>query len=441
MAGEESTEGERRTQSSIREPMKAAELPKAPDAERAVCGAMFRWPGAVGALCAELGLTAAIFTDLAPRLIFGYQAESWAAGVELDEVGVIEKLRASGNLQAIGGIPFVLGLQSYAPSSTVIRTHCETIQGKAILRGVMSACTDYHARAAGQDEDPVLLAQSVSSTMTDLICGMRKEAAKTVKQLIQEKIERMQDGEPDKDVLLTGLTDLDRVSPIRLGSVPLLTGERKAGKSIFAITVTANLLRAGRRVLYFTLEDPGANVLDRITANLSRTPIARQHIKVITEGESMRVYSALKDLATYPLTIRDDTYDISGIQAVTRQEKAKHPDLACVVIDYAQLVRAQVSKGANREVEVATVSRAVRLLAMELKVVIILLCQINKEGEARESKALEQDCTAMWKVRACEEAGERDLEIPFQRDGESAILLKFTFRGEISRFENYIRPA
>src|SRR5690606_35862480 len=137
------------------------------------------------------------------------------------------------------------------------------------------------------------------------------------------------------------------------------------------------------------------------------------------------------------LSIRDDTYDVSGIQAVSRQEKAKHPDLSCIVIDYAQLIRVKVAKGASREVEVATVSRAIRLLAMELRVAILFLCQLNKEGETRESKSLEQDCTAMWKVNKTENERVREIEIPFQRNGESGVGFRLTYYGELSRFENY----
>jgi KaiC/GvpD/RAD55 family RecA-like ATPase len=57
-------------------------------------------------------------------------------------------------------------------------------------------------------------------------------------------------------LLKTGLSGLDRYSPLRRGDMPLIVGERKDGKSILALTLMSNMVGIGERGLYFSLESP-----------------------------------------------------------------------------------------------------------------------------------------------------------------------------------------
>jgi len=111
------------------------------------------------------------------------------------------------------------------------------------------------------------------------------------------------------------------------------------------------------------------------------------------------------------------------------------------VVDHAQLVRASGIETRREEVE--KVSRELRLLAMELHVPLLLLCQLNKEGETRETKALEMDATAMWRIDRTSnvENGERRLVIPWQRNGESGIAANVAFNGSLARVENLSREV
>lgn len=76
---------------------------------------------------------------------------------------------------------------------------------------------------------------------------------------------------------------------------------------------------------------------------------------------------------------------------------------------------------------------------MELELPLILLSQLNADGFTRESRALEQDATAMWKVGVDpDEPNKRWIEIPWQRNGESNIRFPVTFLGYCARVENYV---
>jgi hypothetical protein len=79
-----------------------------------------------------------------------------------------------------------------------------------------------------------------------------------------------------------------------------------------------------------------------------------------------------------------------------------------------------------------------RLLSNELNFAIVVLSQVNEDGKSRESRALEHDCTAIWKLLPCEgDAKSRFLAIPYQREGESGIQFPLTFLGHLASFENF----
>ena len=56
-----------------------------------------------------------------------------------------------------------------------------------------------------------------------------------------------------------------------------------------------------------------------------------------------------------------------------------------IVIDYLQLIKADRRFG-NRASEVGDISKAIKALAMELHVPIILLSQLNRVSELKETK-------------------------------------------------------
>ena len=91
----------------------------------------------------------------------------------------------------------------------------------------------------------------------------------------------------------------------------------------------------------------------------------------------------------------------------------KNQDFDLVVIDYLQLVKANKSYN-NRVSEVGDVSKGIKALAMELKIPVIALSQLNRTKNAtdeptisdlRESGDIEQDASNVMLMWNIDEAG------------------------------------
>jgi replicative DNA helicase len=105
-----------------------------------------------------------------------------------------------------------------------------------------------------------------------------------------------------------------------------------------------------------------------------------------------------------PVYVSDKTkVDVNEIRA--KAWKLRHKKgLSCLIIDYLQLVESSTNKNYNREQEVAKISRGLKLMAMEMDIPVIVLCQLNRSvtsrkgkdrfpqlSDLRESGAIEQD--------------------------------------------------
>ncbi len=339
-----------------------------------------------------------------------------------DLLAFTEQVQAAGEIAACGGPAELTRIwMNVCHSPKIMPFYLEILEDRHAKRKVLEACSN--TLASSEWEGATLKADALG--MLQAIPDPASiKPRKTFAQIVDEQLEQFLSGKPAEDVLPTGLVDLDRISPLRRGDMALIAGERKAGKTILALSIILNIARRSVPVLFFSLEDRQAKVIERLLHACAR--------KGILDRQS--TLRASHELVTLPLHIRDDVYDLAAIAAVSREAKAMH-EIGLIVIDYAQLVRSKTSKD-RRELEVAEVSRTLRLLAMELNTPLILLSQLNAEGQTRESRSLEQDATAMWMIKMSEHGpGQRLILIPWQRNGESGRGFEVAFLGDQARVE------
>lgn len=421
-------------------------LPNDPEAERALLCCVINSPETVarlnGNLCPES------FYDPANRAIFQTVAAMQAEKQPVDIATLTSRLRSKGRLDAVGGPAYVTSILTEVPTAAYASQYADTLREKRQLRELHIACADIQCRCQSEQDNADGLVSELAAKVAGIATNGRQKPRRTFKHAILDKMQRIEQNQADGDLVTTGLARLDRESPVKLGDMPVIAGSAKAGKSILALTIAGNLASRGEGVLYFSLEDREPKLVDRLTAGATRVPIIRHHIDSLKEHEVTLFTDSATKMSRWNFTIRDDVFDIQQILSVSRAEKATNEDLGAVFVDYVQLVRGERRKSDSREVEVAGVSRALRLLAMELALPVFVLSQLNKENDTRESKAIENDATAIWRIdkipRKKESKddpdtfidNERAIVIPIQRNGDSGVFFRVAFLGSIARVED-----
>jgi replicative DNA helicase len=379
------------------------------------------------------------FAIPANRTTYAQLLNYQSSGKKFDLIAFTQFMADSGTLEEVGGASYLTDLYAFVPSPSNHLYYLEIVKDRRLLRDIVERAekTVKYATTPGEFFSVAQILERAQVAFGE----MKKfslEPEKTLADWMDEKAERMQTGEPDDDIIFTRLSDLDRLSKLRRGDMPVIKAYQKVGKSTLALTILENIaIHDGKPALYFSLEDRTAKVMDRLLAGIARISVDRHHVRRLTPGEQTKAVKAMEKICASQLVVVDNIFALPAMIARAKKMKLDHPDLALVVVDYAQLINVEVKKSDTREREIAIISRSWRQFAMESGVPVLLLSQVNKEGATRESKALEQDCTACWEVQKEEgNEEERTIYIEFQRDGKSGVSFPLRFLGAIHRMEN-----
>jgi replicative DNA helicase len=176
------------------------------------------------------------------------------------------------------------------------------------------------------------------------------------------------------------------------------------GKTAFALHLALAAGRAGKHVLVNSLEMQGERLGDRwLCAQAANVDAGHLKTGLLDAGERQQALEAARLLSALPVYVDDNPkMSMDHIRSSALLQKSKgRCDL--LIIDYLQLCEMKSGqKNRNREQEVAEASRKAKLIAKELDIPVILLCQLNRECEMRadkrpalsdlrESGAIEQD--------------------------------------------------
>ncbi|WP_421907255.1 replicative DNA helicase [Mameliella sp.] len=198
------------------------------------------------------------------------------------------------------------------------------------------------------------------------------------------------------DFVPTGIHAVDRLlNGLYPGELILLGGRPSMGKTATAINMAANAARAGRKVVFCSLEmNPEAIALRLLSERMAATgnAVAYRDLRGGKFNERARedLGSALEEVAQLPIEFLPRQYqDVGALLAGAKRTKAKMGGLDLLVVDYVQLMRSAQAK--NRYETITEVSRALKNLAGMLNVPVLALSQLSRAVEQRDDKRPRMD--------------------------------------------------
>jgi replicative DNA helicase len=203
----------------------------------------------------------------------------------------------------------------------------------------------------------------------------------------------------EKDAISWGFDELDDAfKKMRRGELVIVAARPSVGKSSLLRPVVTRAALAGLHPVFFTLEEPIGDVLDKAASSLTRIPLTELHRAHPRDVQAFK--KALEKIGKSRLCIFDDTSLAAMLARVQAFHSRAPVDL--VVIDYLGLIdEVNPAKGENKTQAIERVTKALKRLAIELKLVVLVACQLNR-GQAdgnrvpmlsdlRDSGAIEQD--------------------------------------------------
>lgn len=395
------------------------------------------------------------YSDAMAR-IFQAMQRMRRTGTPIDTVTLAEELIAGGQLESVGGLAVLGELMDVVSHSAHAGYYASLIAEKWMRREIIYAARGIESECFESGKTPDEILATAVQRLSQLDDGSDRDGLVTLGESCQQvldEIMKRQNGDDQTGCLSTGFPDLDHMlGGFREGQMIVLAARPAMGKSALGLNIARNVLKAGKGVLFISLEMSHSEMTERLLS--SETGVNGHDITSgkVSEQQRFELSTCAEAISRNRLFYLDNKYSIADITAKARLAYRKH-GVRFVVADYLQLVDAESKRGMLREQAVSSVSRELKRLAMELKIPVLVLSQLNREVEKRDDKrpklsdiresgAIEQDANVVLFLHrpdaydAEDRPGQAELIIAKNRTGPTGMLL-LTWRKEFCRFESY----
>ena len=393
------------------------------------------------------------------RRIFSRMGELHERGERIDRVTIANELMRYNELESCDGLSYLVSLDDGLPQILNIDAYIRIVKDKAVLRRIIFASQHLMNRCLIGEEEPDEILAGAEETLLKLGESRVKAGLVSPRQVIDD----YQGGlnaflDPSKRVkgISTGFTRFDeKTSGLHAGDLFILAARPSMGKTALALNIAHHVAtKVKRTVAVFSLEMSKESLLTRMLCATARVDSQKFRAGYLSADERKRLQAAASSLVEAPLFI-DDTAGIHmmDIHAKLRRLKAEQ-GLGLVVVDYLQLMSGR-GRFENRNQEISTISRGMKLLAKDLNVPMLVLSQLNRAPETRqgdhrpqlsdlrESGSIEQDADLVAFIfreevyRPNDESlhGQAELILAKQRNGPVGKI-ELVFLHEFTKFEN-----
>ena len=438
------------------------------EAEVAVLGAMLLSPEAASIAFSSLKMDNAFYRP-AHQILFDAMLElsGGKSDAAMDTVVLADHLERKGRLEEVGGREYITQLMDSVPTAAHIEYYVEIVKKTAILRRLIATCSDTIMKCYDGDDDVSSLLDGVEQEFFNISNATQEKDVLTMSSLTSEAINYLElliSGDASVMGLKTGFDFDQMITGLRPGDLFVLAARPSVGKTALALNMASNVALGPQKVpiLFFSLEMPALQLVLRILCSITRVSMYDFRSHRVSPAQWVDIGKAADALKASKIFI-DDTgaIDILELRAKARRLKNKE-NIGAIFIDYLQLITTH-SKGNNnssREQDVARISGALKAMAKELNVPVVVLAQLNRAAEQnekpklsnlRESGAIEQDADIVAilhrdKTKQSDNKRDQDQPLPAEliiaKNRNGAIGSKnLLFFDRYTRFENAANVA
>ena len=420
--------------------------------------------------CLEAKLVPEAFYGPAHRIIFEVLCDLYRAGNPVDEAVLAEELRKRGLLDSIGGLVRLNQLTDRIPTTAHRTYFLEQVRENALLRQLIAVATNAIEKCYQYQGGIEEFIDKVERDLFQVTQDRTSDSAREMKEPIKEAtavIAKMLERRGELTGVSSGFVDVDKMLfGFQKQEMIILAARPSMGKTSLALNFAeAAALPATKKhapvgVLLFSLEMGSSQIALRMLCSHARVNMQRLRDGFVGRDseDTSRLGRSAEALKASPILVDDSSnLSIMEMRAKARRVAQRLRDrggLGLIIVDYLQLVSGTDPK-ANREQQVAEISRGMKAMAKELHVPVIVLSQLNRASEKenrvprlsdlRESGSIEQDADVVLMLARPKEADEKfqtaadsaDLIVAKQRNGPVGEI-KLTFLRDITRFENHI---
>ena len=210
---------------------------------------------------------------------------------------------------------------------------------------------------------------------------VKEQENKSSQQFLKD-LERMYQGLPDLSNIPTGFWQIDKmIRGFRNSELIIIGGRPAMGKSTIGVNIAHNMLETGSKILYYSLEMSGRDLHERLVKEISGI----ENLYDISSEDFEKCINISHDIDKMPLKILDKAgMTVEDIYSYSMKAKGDN-QVDCVFIDHLSILKSRKLFKSRYE-EISDISRQLKVMAKDLNVPVVALCQLNRSVETREVK-------------------------------------------------------
>ena len=316
--------------------------PQNVDAEMSVLGGMMLSKDAIADVIEILRSTD--FYRPAHASVYDVVVELFGRGDPADAVTVGAELKRKGELERIGGLPYLHTLVATVPTAANAAYYAGIVREQAQLRSLVEVGTRIvqlgYTTDGADVEGLVNLAQSEVFAVSEQRNSTDYVTLEQVVPELYEELERNANRDGGLDGVPTGFSELDaKLNGLRAGQMIIIAARPGGGKSTLAMDICRSCaVHNNKAAAYFSLEMNRTELSMRLLAAESRVFLDRMIKGELETRDWQEIARTLDKISQAPLIVDDSPNMTMGeIRAKSRRMKQQF-DIQLIVIDYLQLL-------------------------------------------------------------------------------------------------------
>lgn len=341
------------------------------------------------------------------RIILSAMKEVYGARKPVDVVTLTDALERNGTLERAGGLRHITELAEITPSAANYKQYFEIVRRDAVNRLLIRAAKEIIENSMKSPDER----EAVAFAEKEVYDISRKEDGSALAGLsdgvvVHQVIDKFEEIQSDPNAFRgveTGFTHLDRITNgLQKSDLIVIAARPGMGKTSLAMNIVENVcLNKGKTAAVFSLEMPRSQIVQRLLCAHAGVSMEKALSGKLVQSEWKKLLLASDKLKKSKVFI-DDSSRVTPAEILSkcRRLSSQTGSLDLIMIDYIQLMSGgeNYRNSENRQQEIASITRDLKLMAKELDVPVIALSQLRriqtKEpqlSDLRESGAIEQD--------------------------------------------------
>ncbi len=306
------------------------------------------------------------------------------SGQPVDPVTLVTKMQELGQEVKRS---WILHVMDDTVTAANVEAYCEVLRNEYIRRCVWLELDRQKRRlleGAAPQEVSTDVIEAMERIAKEEMTGSGVVTASDATVELWDTIQQIQEG-TKKPAMRTGYGSLERIlkGGFQRNGFYILAARPGKGKTTMALNIANKISKAGRRVLFISLEMDREQLVSRILASEIGGVSAAEILngEITTEEEWAELSRVGTGFSKQPIVFnRQESLNVTEIRYLA---KVSHAEL--VVIDYLGLIQNE-NEGGKLYEEVTKNSKRLKLMARNLGIPILCLAQLNRESDKRPGK-------------------------------------------------------